>query len=215
MADSLSVRSAKDKAKIRDQLGNDPQVSPILNADYDEEAYLEGGPGKAETLTLGHVWIAGSSTNAIVGSWTGTQDGQQLVVGPDGTGGRTNQIEEIINPNNIFHEHFRDEGYINSPLTSATINLTTGTVTFTTGDILTSSCIAYNGVTTYTSSRINPVSSGTLSYSIGTANSPSSPITWQSVTVSTNTTLTNPNKALFYKVSSDNATLTDIDISYS
>lgn len=117
---------SRDTAAIRDQLGNDPDTTFFLNADYDETIGVEEGPTKVSKKTLGHVWIVGSSTNAIVGAWTGTEDGQQLVVGSgdDTTDGRDTTIERVVNPNNTFNEHFRDEDYIDTSNSTGALNTT-------------------------------------------------------------------------------------------
>ena len=120
----------KDDAAIRDQLGNDPEIIPLLNADYYEEIGIEEGPTVISTNTLGHVWIAGSSTNGIVGSWTGTQDGQQLVVGPDGDGGRVETTIRVVNPENVFHERLVFNYCLDTTNSTATIDLTNNVVRF-------------------------------------------------------------------------------------
>lgn len=106
---------SKDTASIRDQLGNDPDTFPVLNSDYDETVGLEEGPTKISSNTIGHSWIVGSPTNGIVGTNTGTEDGQQQVVGG---AGRVESISRIVNPNRTFHEHFRDETFKGSPFTA-------------------------------------------------------------------------------------------------
>lgn len=105
----------KTSAAIRDQLGNDPDTFPVLNADYTETLGLEEGPTVISTQTLGNAWIVGSSTNGLVGTNTGTQGGGQQVVGSNG---RTTTVQRVVNPNRVFHEHFRDETFKASPTTA-------------------------------------------------------------------------------------------------
>lgn len=99
---------SKDSAAIRDQLGNDPDTSFYLNPDYKETVGIEETPFVLKTETLGHAWIVGTSTNAIVGVNTGTEDGQQQVVGG---AGRVETIIRVVNNNNVFKEHFRDTDF--------------------------------------------------------------------------------------------------------
>jgi len=63
--------------------------------------------------TIGHSWIVGSATNSIVGTWTGTQDGEQLVVGG---AGRVLTLSKITNPNNVFRETFKATTFKDSNL---------------------------------------------------------------------------------------------------
>ncbi len=99
---------SKDTAAIRDQLGNDPDETFFLDADYDESVGVEGGPAIVQGNTYGNSWIVGSSTNGIVGVNTGTEGGGQQVVGASG---RVLTTVRIVNPNNVFHEHFRDTDF--------------------------------------------------------------------------------------------------------
>jgi len=96
----------KDSAAIRDQLGNDPETVFFLNADYDEEVGIDELSTIASTKTLGDAWIVGTATNGLVGVNTGTVGGGQQVVGGSG---RIETIQRIVNPNDLFREHFTDE----------------------------------------------------------------------------------------------------------
>ncbi|KKM91341.1 hypothetical protein LCGC14_1229520 [marine sediment metagenome] len=97
---------SKDTAAIRDQLGNDPDITFFLNADYFESIGIEENSTRVMTNTLGEAWIVGSSTNGLVGANTATQSGSQQVVGGSGRSGEV--VIRVVNPNNIFREHFRD-----------------------------------------------------------------------------------------------------------
>jgi len=109
---------SKDSAAIRDQLGNDPDTTFVLNADYSETIGIEELATVINTKTYGHVWIVGTPTNSIVGAWTGTEDGEQLVVGSgtDSTDGRVSTLHRVVNPNNTFNEHFRDDDFKDASL---------------------------------------------------------------------------------------------------
>lgn len=96
---------SKDTAAIRDQLGNDPDTTFLLDADYYESVGVEEGATIVKTRDITNTWVVGSSTNAIVGEWTGTIGGKQLVVGKDD---RDIVVIRVVNPNDIFREHFRD-----------------------------------------------------------------------------------------------------------
>ena len=71
-----------------------------------------------EETELGNAWTVGSPTNAIVGTWTGTQGGGQLVVGASNLGTAT--IIRAINPNNIFIEEFDNDDFIDTSNSTGT-----------------------------------------------------------------------------------------------
>ena len=106
---------SKTTAAIKDQLGTNPETTFLLNADYFETLGIEEGPTKVSKKTLGHSWIVGSTTNGLVGTNTSTEDGQQQVVGGHN---RVETLHRIVNPNNTFHEHFRDTEYQDTPTTA-------------------------------------------------------------------------------------------------
>lgn len=79
--------------------------------------------------------------------------------------------------------------------------------------VLTSKCIAYDGVTTWTTVIVYPTLTGTIYFHIGTSSSINGSIVWQEVSSNTEVTLTNPNKALFYRCAGESgAILTDLKI---
>jgi len=117
----------KETAEIRDQLGKNPDVLPLLNADYYEYVTLEEGPALAKEKTLGNAWIVGSSTNGIVGTNTGTEGGGQQVVGGSG---RTETVIRVVNNNNRFVEVFAFDEMIDTTNTTATIDYTNRKVIF-------------------------------------------------------------------------------------
>jgi len=138
---------SKDTAAIRDQLGNDPEIIPILNANYFEEIGVEEGPTLIESKNVGNSWIVGSSTNAIVGDWTGTINGTQLIVGVTlfvlgnptfgvlgtsilGEDSRVKTILMVVNPNNSFKERFAFDYMLDTTNSTATINTTAQQASF-------------------------------------------------------------------------------------
>ncbi len=106
---------SKDTAAIRDQLGNDPDVTFFLNTDYSESIGIEENSTTISGESLGNSWIVGSPTNGIVGTNLSTEGGGQQVVG---SSGRALAIIRVVNPNNIFREHFRDTDFKDSPTTA-------------------------------------------------------------------------------------------------
>ena len=132
---------SKDTAAIRDQLGQDPDIIGVLNANWWEELGIEEQSTRAFTMTLGNSWIVGSSTNGIVGTNTATMGGGQQVVGEDG---RVTTLQRVVNPNKRYNEHFRDEDFKSTPFT-ADWNTTSYRLACNTA---TSHAAAYNTVAT-------------------------------------------------------------------
>lgn len=87
----------------------------ILTKRVEEKIFLEENSTRVWKKTLGESWIVGSSINGIVGTNTGTQSGNQQVVGGSG---RVTTISSVVNPNNIYREHFRDTTFKGYPRTA-------------------------------------------------------------------------------------------------
>lgn len=129
----------RDEAELHDQLGRNPDTFPLLNANYQATVEIEEGPSRLITSTLGESWIVGSSTNGIFGANTSTVSGSQQVVG---SSGRVDTLRSVVNPFNRFTEHFRDEEYVDSGNTTASVDTSTNyRVDFTSGEVFTSSTI--------------------------------------------------------------------------
>ena len=108
MADNRLSAIEQDKNDIRIQIGRDPAITPFLVLEYDANVILEEGTAKIFTQNLDDSWIVGSVSNGIVGDNTGTEGGGQQVVGATS---RVFTVKEILNPNNVFYENFRDDVY--------------------------------------------------------------------------------------------------------
>lgn len=91
-----------DSIKVKDQLGR-PEDKGITVKRKTENVRVIGLPLRVQSKTLGHAWIAGSSTNGIVGTNTGTYDGLQQVVGG---AGRVTTLKKVVSPFNTFREYF-------------------------------------------------------------------------------------------------------------
>ena len=105
---------SKDVAAIRDQLGNDPTIFPVLVSEYFEQLGLEGGPCIFNEVNIAHGFILGHPTNGVLGVANGV-DGEQLELGGSS---RTTVVNSIINPGKIFHEHFRDTDFADTTQTN-------------------------------------------------------------------------------------------------
>jgi len=127
-----------------DEIGYEPEVSTISNL-ISNTVKLVPGPRKTIQKTIGHVWIAGSSTNAIAGTWTGTQDGQQLVAGPDGDGGRVETVSKVVNQNNKYMDLFNTTTYKDATTTATWSG--NGQLTLTSGQFALSESIYKDTIT--------------------------------------------------------------------
>ncbi len=137
---------SKDTAAIRDQLGNDPDVTFFLNADYSESVGIEEQSTIISTRDITNTWVVGSATNGIVGAHIAS-GGRQLVVGKDD---RDIVVIRVVNPNNTFREHFRDTVFLDGDLNNtADWNTTLFRLVMTTA-----SSKKRGGVTIATSKRI-------------------------------------------------------------
>lgn len=71
---------AKGNQQTRDSIGSNPSILPIPKI-FKEELRIHEEPLVIYDRDIDNSWIVGSSTNGIVGTWTGTVGGGQLVVG--------------------------------------------------------------------------------------------------------------------------------------
>lgn len=90
----------KTVVAIRDQLGNLDEINAVGVWDYEEEIGIEEGPTRVSTRTIGTAFILGHPTNAILGT-------NQLGAG---TLGSLVPVR-VVNPDNVFHDHFRDTNF--------------------------------------------------------------------------------------------------------
>ncbi len=138
----------KDSAAIRDQLGNDPDTTFYLNADYFETVGIEENSTIIKTNTIGHSFVLGHLTNGVLGTANGV-DGSQLVLGDAGRSGEI--VIRVVNPNNTFREHFRDIIFKDSP-TTANWDTTNFKLAMSTSS---NHSIPYNSIATFKSIFLN------------------------------------------------------------
>ena len=103
-----------DDVKVKDQLGRPEDIGVSIKRKEDFFV-VEEGPVLITQSTIGHAWIVGSSTNGLVGTNTGTYDGQQQTVGG---GGRSTATLVVYNIDNTFKERFRDATFKDSSTTA-------------------------------------------------------------------------------------------------
>lgn len=100
--------------ETRDNLGNqDENKNLVLLGPYKENAGTEMGPTQLRTRDVGTAFILGLSTNAILGT-------SELGEGTLGDW----VVNKVVNPNNVFHEHFRFTTYNDTTKTTGNFNTT-------------------------------------------------------------------------------------------
>jgi len=199
---------SKDTVRIKDQLGRDPETFPLLNANYSEECLLEEGALIFDKTGTGvdeaNSWVVGSSTNGVVGTNTGTDNGLQQVVGRG-----SKSYFKVVNPNNVFTEKFEFEDFENVDVTTAT-GWGTASLSFTNGQVAQSLSV-YKDTTNISRATINVDDSTNLTVEL----SADGGTTWDSVTFGTENIFSVVGSELLFKLTASGvATVTELIISY-
>jgi len=168
------------------------------------------GRTRIRSLSLGHSWIVGSSTNGIVGTNLGTQDGLQQVVG---SAGRIETILRVLNYTDKFIERFNFDTYVDDTSTG-TVNLANNTYSFTTGQVLLSK-VCYKNETNVVNAKFD-CSFVTGSSGDVTVQLCSDGTNWETVTIGNQHAFVNVGQELKYKVtSSDTVVISEVNIEYN
>jgi len=217
---------SKDSAAIRDQLGKDPDVFQVLNANYTETYGIEEQSTLINTQNRNNTWTVGSATNAIVGTWTGTTGGGQLQVGSTSS---DNTLVRVVNPNRIYHEHFRTEEFKDtSAPNTADWNTTNFNIAMSSSSnhatlyntVATSNRIALNDGTVnrvlISSTETKWNSNDIIKYEVKT----SAAGAWQEITKDEITTVTTAGTELYFRIifignGGSSTYIEDLDINYS
>jgi len=194
----------KDRVSIRDQLGNQPDVTTFGVWEYTETFRIYPLPDVIGGANLGNAWIVGSPLNGIVGTNTDTAGGGQQVVGD---GGRTTTLLRVVCPNDIFYDFIRDTVLWDTTNSTATINTSTHAITFTDGQI--AYVKLHNNSNTVYNATVEKVGNvtGTLVYAL----SADDKAHWQTATLNTPLTFTNTGTVLWLKITSTGASTLAVD----
>jgi len=113
----------KTVVAIRDQLGKLDDTTTIGVWDYDEELGIEEGPTSVKSKNTGPDTIWDHPT-AIwdTATWDDNYTNDWVVV-------------RVINPNNIFHDHFRDNDFEDTTNSTATWDTTNFRLEFISGKV--------------------------------------------------------------------------------
>jgi len=106
---------AKSHQQTRDSIGSEPTILDIHKV-RQCNIFMEQGPTQEKQQTEGHSFILGSSTNGILGTNTGTEDGQQQTLG-DTT---VTTVVRVLNVGNKYVERFSFDNFKDTSITTAT-----------------------------------------------------------------------------------------------
>jgi hypothetical protein len=116
--------------QARESISTDPQVLSIPEI-FGESLKVWVEPHIVYNRGISNSWIAGSSTNGIVGTWTGTVDGGQLVVGETGN---SELLLAVIPSSNVWVNFLRPNSTndtVNGALVGGGSNINTTTFRLT------------------------------------------------------------------------------------
>jgi len=111
---------SNDYIKTKDQLGRPDQAGFFVKK-VTNNLNIEDRPLVIYKPTAQNTWIVGTDTNSIVGEWTGTLGGGQLVVGVVAQSG---DIVRVLNRNNTHYERFVNDELEDKPNTTGTWDTT-------------------------------------------------------------------------------------------
>jgi len=200
------MAKSHDHVTTRDQLGRHEDKGFFIKQS-DEVLVVEEGPTLLYIESIGHSFILGSTTNGILGTNTGTEDGQQQVLGE---AGRVISGTQVISPNNRAVERFTTTNFEDTGSTTADWADTEGTCVFTSGEIAQSLTFAADGTTWLKATlTIDDATNLTLQMSADGGSN------WENVTNGTEHVFTNTGTDLRFKLTaSGNATITSLIILY-
>ena len=205
----MTIRDIQeDKRNIKDQLGRGPEITTVGNWNYNESVGIEEGPMvitstniSGTMLIWGHAaygdwgeeeWGSGYATSFIMGHPSSG------VLGVDEMGSDSSDAEiiRVVNPNNVFHEHFRDDTFKHST-TTADWNNSTYELEVAAGEEAISEIIFKNNQTILTGTFIvNGTDVDNLELSL----SPDNGVTWEQVTNGVKHTFATSGNELRFKI---------------
>lgn len=116
-----------------------------------EKVFMEENATRVRKNLYGESFILGNSQNGVLGTWTGTQSGSQLVLGESG---RSSSVQKVINPNNTHRERFVFDRFKDSGNTTADWDTTDQQLEMTDGEVATSLSV-YKDSTTITEATLS------------------------------------------------------------
>lgn len=206
------LRSGLQNQQTRDQLGSEPSIAEVYKVKTDNVKLVES-PIQISKTPEGHGWIVGSSTNAIVGTWTGTQDGSQLVVGSGTSAGQIAVVDKVLAPNNTAIELFNYATF--NDVSTTTSTWASGSADFGAASIAQSLSV-YTDVTSVANATMTVTASPSTS-TLSLAMSATSPASFESVTDSTKHTFASSGNDLRWKITNNSGavSVTRVQVSFN
>lgn len=117
---------------ISDVIDTQQQLNPKDVTDLVFKLFNDQLPEEHQTVRLvgqniGHAFYLGHAKNGMLGTANG-EDGSQILLGTGGLG--TSTISRVMSNDNHFYEPLRDNSYVDTTLTTATVDTTTYKITF-------------------------------------------------------------------------------------
>lgn len=122
----MATGLVRDLVRTQDQLGPSDTENLVFKI-FDEDMPTVRRTTKLSRQNIGHAFILGHATNGKLGTNNGI-DGQQIVLGSGGLGATT--ISRVVNQDKVFVEALRDDSYVDTANTTATVDTNTFTITF-------------------------------------------------------------------------------------
>lgn len=144
----------EDKREIKDQLGSLPEKNLLGMWNYNETLKVEDGAIIVEDRAVNTgtmIWDHSSK-----GEWNDLDWG-------DGTYDSSKVIQHVFNPNNIFHEHFRDTTFKDSSNTDATWDISNYYINFSASHKAQTTSIFLNSEPILTAKPTITIDSGSVS----------------------------------------------------
>lgn len=113
---------------VGDQFQGTGENIPIFIFEYDETQKVSDGTLDIVNQDIGHCWVLGHPVNSILGSGELGIDGEQITMGTAALGATT--TIRIHNEGNVFKELLRDNRYVDTVNTTATVDYSAHTITF-------------------------------------------------------------------------------------
>lgn len=202
---------SRETARIKDQLGKNPETFPILIADYDETLTVEEGPLKIEKNDIGNSFILGHLDNGVLGSPQLADNGSQVLLGEQN---RSLTLQTVVNRNDLYTERFYHTLFNDTGVTTADWT-GDGTLVFTSGEVAQSKIIAKD-TRTFVQATITATASSGSTGDLAFQLSADGGSTFENVTQGSLHTFTTTGTEISFKITaSGSVTLSRITVTYA
>lgn len=140
-----------DRIAVKGQIGRPENVGFFLRKPS-EKVIVEEGPLLITQPRIGNSFILNSGKNGILGTWNGTDNGFQCLLGSNG---RTELLKYVVNINNLAIERFKTTTFKDTSATTSDWNVTSsGVLAMTNTEVAQSLSVACDGATTWSKATL-------------------------------------------------------------